>query len=318
MTHVLKLIGRTPLAMLDRLAARHGFANRRKVRIAAKCEFLNPGGSIKDRPALGIIERAERAGELQKGRPVVELTSGNFGTGLAIVCGAKGYPFTAVMSRGNTPERARMMRGLGARVELVDQAPGATPMQVSGADLALVEKRTLELVAELDAFRANQFRDPGNVQAHRRTGAEIWRQTRGRVSHFCASIGSGGTFTGIARFLKEQNAAVRCVPLEPAGARVLAGETVTNPSHQIQGTGYALVPPQYDPGLADGFGGVTDAEALDCARELAAVEGLFVGISSGANVAGALVLARTAPPGSLIVTVLCDTGLKYLSTNLFP
>lgn len=316
MAHVLSLIGNTPLVHLDRIARHHGLAAKRKVRIAAKCEFLNPGGSIKDRPALGIVERAEREGLLQKGRPVIELTSGNFGTGMAIVCRAKGYEFTAVMSRGNTPERAKMMRALGARVELVDQAPGSPPMQVSGADLALVEQRTVALAAEMGAFRADQFRDPGNVAAHANTGAEIWTQTRRLVTHFCANIGSAGSFTGIGRYLKANNSSVKCIALEPATARVLAGEKVSNASHVIQGTGYAMVPPQFDRAVADGYAGVSNDEALTTARELAGLEGLFVGISSGANVAGALALAETAPPGSLIVTLLCDTGLKYLSTNL--
>ncbi|HTL53017.1 MAG TPA: cysteine synthase family protein [Planctomycetota bacterium] len=318
MPNVLNLIGQTPLVYLDRLAKQHGLKSSRRVRIAAKCEFRNPGGSIKDRPALGIIDRAEAAGELQKGRPVIELTSGNFGTGMAIVCRAKGYPFTAVMSTGNTPERARMMRALGARVELVKQAPGSPPMQVSGKDLELVEKRTLELVKELDAFRADQFRDPGTITAHRHTGEEIWSQSRRKATHFCCSIGSAGSFTGISQFLKTVQPGVQCVALEPATARVLAGKKITNASHVIQGTGYSKVPPAFDKRLADGYAGVTNDEALTVARELAEVEGLFVGISSGANVAGALAMAETAPAGSLIVTLLCDTGLKYLSTNLFP
>ena len=171
--------------------------------ILAKLEMLNPGFSKKDRAALRIILDAEEQGELTSGQPVVELTSGNMGTGLAIVCATRGYPFTAVMSRGNSEERTRMMAALGTRVVLVDQQPGSKPGQVSGADLALVEEETARIVAETGAFRADQFRHQGNLRSHYLgTGPELWRQSAGSITGFCDFVGSGGTYAGVAKYLK--------------------------------------------------------------------------------------------------------------------
>jgi cysteine synthase A len=309
---VLETIGATPLVALDRLGA--GLPGL----VLAKLEFLNPGGSVKDRIALRMIEAAEREGRLRPGGVVVELTSGNTGTGLAIVCGVKGYRFIAVMSEGNSVERRRMLRALGAEVVLVAQSGGPRPGQVSREDLALVEERTQQLTHELAAFRPDQFGNPANVAAHDEgTGAEIWAQTRGRVDVWVAAVGTGGTFVGVARSLKRQNPAVRAIAVEPASARVLREECVSSTCHRLEGTGYAEVPPQWDPAVCDGSVGVTDGEARETARLLAAREGIFAGYSSGANVAAALRLAREAPAGQVIVTTCSDTGLKYLSTDLF-
>jgi cysteine synthase A len=252
---------------------------------------------------------------------VIELTSGNMGTGLAVVCAIKGYRMIAVMSAGNSVERRRQLESLGAVVELVPQAPGALPGQVSGEDLALVERRTAELVRDLGAFRPDQFQNPNAVLAHElTTGPEIWEQTGGRVGAFVASVGTGGTFIGVARALKARNAAVRCYAAEPASAPYIARgpEGVTSTSHKIQGTGYALVPPLWQPELVDGFLSVTDEAAVATARSLATREGIFGGFSGGANVAAALGVAAQVPPGTLVATVICDTGLKYLSTDLYP
>jgi cysteine synthase A len=225
------------------------------------------------------------------------------------------------MSAGNSVERRRQLQALGAEVELVPQAPGSSPGQVSGADLALVEARTEELVRELHAFRPDQFRNPNAVRAHElTTGAEIWEQTGGQVAAFVASVGTGGTFVGVARALKGRNPAVRCYAAEPAGAPYIAQgpEAVRAPNHKIQGTGYAMVPPLWEPDLVDGFLTVTDARAVEVARRLAAREGVFGGYSGGANVAAALDVARQVAPGALVTTLICDTGLKYLSTDLYP
>jgi cysteine synthase len=309
---ILGTIGATPLVALDRLAA--GLPGR----VLAKIESTNPGGSVKDRIALRMVEEAERDGRLRPGTPVVEVTSGNTGTGLAIVCAVRGYRLIAVMSEGNSQERRRMLRALGAEVELVPQAGGPRPGQVSREDLEAVEARADELVQRLGAFRPDQFGNTANVRAHELgTGREIWEQTGGRVDIWVASVGTGGTFIGVARALKAQDARIRCLAAEPATAPALAGGPITDTCHRLEGTGYARVPPLWDPSLCDGFLAVTNAQAIDTARRLATREGIFCGFSSGANVAAALQVARTAAAGAVIVTLVTDTGLKYLSTDLF-
>ncbi|MBI4537502.1 MAG: cysteine synthase family protein [candidate division NC10 bacterium] len=306
-------IGETPLVELSRIA--RGLPGR----ILAKLEFLNPGYSKKDRIALQIIQDAEANGRLAPGQPVVELTSGNTGTGLAIVCGLKGYPFVAVMSRGNSVERARMMRALGAEVVLVDQLPGGMPGQVSGGDLDLVEREAQRVVEERRAFRADQFRLQGNLRAHLlHTGPEILRQSGGTVQAFCDFAGTGGSFAGCAAALKAQDPAIRCYLVEPAGAAAFAGEPVTYPNHRIQGGGYSMRDlPLVDRRHVDGYLRVTDEEAIRTARRLAREEGLFTGFSSGANVAAALRLLESECAGKTIAVLLCDSGLKYLSTDLW-
>ena len=265
-----------------------------------------------------LLSATERSGTLSPGQTVIELTSGNAGTGFAIVCAVKGYPFIAVMSKGNSMERARMMQALGAEVVLVDQAPGSVPGQVSGEDLALVDNRTRRLTAERGALRADQFRNLGNVHAHEfHTAEEMWEQTGGRIDVFVDFAGSGGTFMGCARALKKHKPSIRCYVVEPEGAAVLAGKTVSTPSHRIQGGGYSMELPFFDPAFADGYLQVSDAEAIQAARVLAKKEGIFAGFSSGANVAAAIKLLKTLEAGSNIVLTLNDSGLKYLSTDLF-
>ena len=312
---VVDAIGSTPIVALDRLSA--GLPGR----VLGKLEFYGPGGSVKDRVARQVIDDAEATGALKPGGTVVELTSGNMGTGLAVVCAVRGYRMIAVMSAGNSIERRRMLEALGAEVALVPQAHGSIPGQVSGADLELVEIRKRELVAELGAFCPDQFNNPSAVQAHEHTtGREILAQTGGRIDAFAALVGAGGTFIGTARALKHANPSIKCYPVEPATARFLAlgADGVTDPRHKLQGTGYALTPPLWQPELADGFLAVNNEDAVETARLLATREGIFAGFSAGANVAAALQLARTCDEGSVIVTVICDTGLKYLSTDLWP
>ena len=244
-------------------------------RLLCKLEYLNPGGSKKDRVARAMIEAARREGMLRDGQPVVELTSGNTGTGLAIICGALGHPFIAVMSMGNTMERARQMRALGAEVVLVDQATGSPKGTVSGADLALVEQRAVELARERGAFRADQFRMRANVEAHEQgTGPEMWRQSEQTVDVFVDFAGTGGTFTGVSRYLRRVNASARCYVVEPAGAAVLAGEQSTRPSHVIQGGGYSFADlPLLDRSLVTDYLTVTDEQAIDAARRVAREHG---------------------------------------------
>lgn len=309
---IVEAIGNTPLLELVRMT--RGLPGR----ILLKLDYLNPGFSKKDRAALGVIEEAERSGALRRGQPVVELTSGNMGTGLAIVCAVKGYPFIAVMSRGNSSERARMMCALGAEVVLVDQAPGSPPGQVSGADLDLVEVRAQQLARERAAFRADQFMRDGNWQAHAETtGPEILEQA-GTVDAFCDFVGSGGTFVGCAQAFRAANRRVRCYVVEPAGAAVLAGQPPERPNHRIQGGGYSRRDMKFLRGIAiDGYLSVTDEDAMACAHRLAAEEGVFAGFSSGANVAAALQLLQGAHRGQTVVTLANDSGLKYLSTDLW-
>ncbi len=305
------LIGRTPVVRLSRLT------QGRPGAVYAKLESANPGASKKDRIARQMIEDALADGRVRPGQWVVELTSGNTGTGLAIVCAARGLRFCAVMSAGNSAERRRMMESLGARVEIVPQAAGSPGGQVSGEDLALVERRTEELAAELGAFVPDQFRNPSNVRAHEEgTAPEIWEALGGRIDAFCDFVGSAGTFVGVSRGLKKRDPKIRCFAIEPAAARILADGKVVSGSHRIQGGGYSLRPPLWEDGLADGFLGVTDDEAARWARELARVEGIFAGYSSGANLAGAMKLLEAAP-ATRVVLLLNDSGLKYLSTDLW-
>lgn len=310
---LLHAIGRTPLVELKRIGA--GLDGR----IFAKLEYLNPGLSKKDRAALRIIEEAEQSGDLQPGQTVIELTSGNMGTGLAIVCAAKGYPFVAVMSKGNSPERARMMRAFGAEVVLVEQAPGAKVGEVSGEDLQLVDAETARLTKERDAFRADQFAHEGNLRAHYYgTAPEIWEQSEGSITAFCDFAGSGGTFAGCTKFFKEQKPDIQCYIVEPDGAAALSGAVVTTPEHPIQGGGYSMSDLPLLQGITpDGFLTVTPGDAIACTRRLAEEEGIFAGYSSGANLAGALQLIAGPLPGATIAIIACDSGLKYLSTGLW-
>jgi cysteine synthase len=310
---VIEAIGETPLVEIRR------FSKKVDGRILAKLENLNPGASKKDRIARQIIEDAESEGILHPGQTIVELTSGNTGTGLAIVCCVKGYPFVAVMSQGNSPERAVMMCALGAEVVLVPQAEGSVVGKVSGEDLELVEKATQRIVAERNAFRADQFRLRSNFRAHfLHTGPEILAQSPYKIDVFCDFVGSGGTFAGCAAALKDTNPSTQCFIVEPAGAAVLSGEPVTQPGHRIQGGGYArahldMLRPEH----IDGFVQVKDDDAIAFARELARTEGIFGGYSSGANLAAVVRLLQGDFRGKTAVVVVCDSGLKYMSTDLW-
>jgi cysteine synthase A len=310
---VVDIIGQTPVVELARLT--RGLPGR----IVAKLEYLNPGFSKKDRIAREIIDDAIASGELHPRQQVVELTSGNTGTGLAIVCAVLGYPFTAVMSEGNSSERARMMRALGAEVVLVPQATGSQPGQVTGEDLALVEARAQDLTRERDAFRADQFVRQSAALAHERhTGPELWSQTGGRLDAFCEFVGTGGTYAGVTHALKSRRPSIRCYIVEPAGAAILSGQTVVKSNHRIQGGGYEMSSlPLLEGVPVDGYIAVADEEAVSVARRLAREEGVFAGFSSGAVVAAGLRLLEGEHSGGTIAVVLADSGLKYLSTDLW-
>ena len=311
---ILETIHETPLVELKRIG--DGLEGR----VLAKLEYLSPGLSKKDRIALQMVEEAERDRRLSPGQTVVELTSGNTGTGLAIVCAVKGYPFVAVISRGNSMERARMMAALGAEVVLVDQAEGAAAGQVSGASLEKVEAEARRIVSERDAFRADQFSLEANRRAHLlHTGPEIIGQSGGSVSAFCDFAGTGGSFAGVAQAFHEHDSTIQCFIVEPANAAVLSGQPIVDGEHRIQGGGYSMASLKMLAGVrVDGYLRVTDSDAIRWARRLAAEEGIFGGFSSGANLAAAAQLLRGSCRGGTVAVLICDSGLKYLSTDLWP
>lgn len=309
---IIDAIGETPIVELSRLG--------RDIsgRILGKLDYLNPAGSKKDLIARQIIEAAEGRGELRPGQTVVEVTSGNTGNGLAMVCAVKGYPFVAVMSKGNSPERAIMMRAMGAEVVLVNQCSASTAGHVTGDDIRRVEEVARRLVAERDAFFADQFRREENFRAHYLHSGPQWLQaTGGKLDAFCDFVGTGGGFAGCAACFKEWNAGIRCYVVEPAGAAVLAGQCVTRCAHLIQGGGYAKHLSLIRREHVDGYLTVTDEEVLEVTHRLAREEGIFAGYSAGANVAAAIRLLRGELSGRTIATTICDSGLKYLSTDLW-
>lgn len=313
--NICEAIGDTPMLRLSRITEHYGVEGN----IFAKLEYLNPGFSKKDRPALQMIEEAKASGELKPGQTVIELTSGNTGTGLSIVCQAKGHPFIACMSEGNSMERARMMRALGAEVVIVPQAKNAVIGQVSGEDLKLVEEIAVKLTKERNAFRADQFKLDSSYRAHKlHTAVEMWEQSDGNIDCFVDIVGSGGTFEGCAEKLKEYNKNINCYIVEPVNAAVYARRNLINEGrHKVQGCGYAMDLSMINKNLIDGCLQVTDEDVIQVARDLARLEGTFVGFSSGANVCAAIQLLKGKEKGKNIVLTLNDSGLKYLSTDLF-
>ncbi len=309
---MLDTIGKTPLVDLSRIT------KDLNGDIYAKIEYYSPGFSKKDRIALQIVEDAENQGLLREGQPVVELTSGNTGTGLALVCGLKEYRFIAVMSKGNSMERARMIRALGGEVVLVDQEEGSVPGQVTGKDLALVELEAQRLTKELGAFRGDQFNNPSNVYAHElHTGEEIWEQSEGRVDAFVDFAGTAGSFIGCSKALKKHNPGIRCYFVEPEKAAYYAGGDTSDPRHKLQGGGYSMELPFFDRDIVDGYITVSDREAAETARRLAREEAVFAGFSAGANVAAALKLLKDKERGKSIAVLIPDSGFKYMSTDLY-
>jgi cysteine synthase A len=223
------------------------------------------------------------------------------------------------MSKGNSMERARMMKALGAEVVLVDQLPDSIQGKVSGGDLALVEEMAQKITIDRGAFRADQFHLEGSRRGHYlHTGPEIIQQSNGTIDAFCDFIGTGSSFNGCAQAFKEFRPDIQCIVVEPIGAAAFKGEPVTNPSHRIQGGGYSMIDlPLIDKNLIDGYLQVTDEEAMQTSRRLAKEEGIFAGFSSGANVAAAAQLLQTTCKGKTVVVLLNDSGLKYLSTDLW-
>jgi cysteine synthase B len=291
-------IGNTPLLRLDRATA--GLQN---VQILAKAEWHNPGGSVKDRAASNIIAEALKAGKLCAGKTLLDSTSGNTGIAYAMLGAAYGIPVTLCMPSNVSAERKRILRAYGAQIIYTD--PG------EGSDGAIRKVREMAAADPEKYFYADQYSNAANWRAHYANGTadEIWRQTQGRVTHFAAMLGTSGTFVGTSRRLKELNPNIRCVSLQP-----------DSPFHGIEGAKHmetSIVPKIYDPTVADDDLGIGTEESHAMCRRLATQEGLLVGVSAAAALVGALQVARSAPPGSVIVTIFPDSGDKYLSEHFW-
>ena len=301
---VTELIGRTPLLEVKNIEREKGL----KAKVLVKLEYFNPAGSVKDRAALSMIEEAERTGRIQQGATIIEPTSGNTGIGLASVAASRGYKAVFVMPETMSIERRKLLLGYGAKIVLTEGAKGM--------------KGAIEKAAELEKETGNavvlgQFVNPANPDAHyRTTGPEIWEDTEGTVDIFIAGAGTGGTVTGVGRYLKEKRPEVRVIAVEPAASPVLSGGEPG--PHGLQGIGAGFVPDILDTTVYDAVSQVTEEEAYEAARLLASSEGVLVGITSGAALHTAVrEAAKPENEGRTIVALLPDTGERYLSTPLF-
>lgn len=302
--NILSFIGNTPLVELGRLSSHEGVSTP----VMAKVEFFNPGGSVKDRVALALVNDAERRGLLTPGATIIEPTSGNTGIGLALVAAVKGYKLILTMPETMSIERRKLVAAYGAEVRLTPAAEGM------GGAVKAAESLQRSIPGSVIL---GQFDNQANPQCHYdTTGREIWEQTGGNIDAFVACVGTGGTISGTGRRLKEYNHDIKIIAVEPASSPLLsAGHSGP---HKIQGIGANFIPKTYDAGIVDEVVTVTDAEAMRTARLTASNEGLLVGISSGAALAAALAVAkRPEYNGKRIVTLLPDTGERYLSTELF-
>ena len=307
---IISLIGNTPLIALKGPSLETGCT------ILGKAEFVNPGGSVKDRAALGIIEDAEKRGLLKPGGIIVEGTAGNTGIGLAVVGAARGYKTIIVMPETQSREKQDTLRALGAELVLVPAAPYANPGHYVHTSRRIAEETP-------GAIWANQFDNVANRLAHiRGTAPEIWRQTEGRVDGFTCAVGTGGTLAGVALGLRAEKPDVTIALTDPEGAALYNwfanGELRAEGSSVAEGIGQSRITGNLDGLSVDAQFRVSDSEGLYWLRRLNAEEGICLGLSSGINVAGAVRLARHMGPGHVIVTILCDSGLRYLSTIYNP
>jgi cysteine synthase A len=301
--NILDLVGQTPMLRLRRLEEASGDAGCAE--IWAKLEFLNPGGSIKDRAALGIVLDAEQRGVLKPGGTIVEATAGNTGVGLALIGVNRGYKVMLFVPEQFAEEKCKLMRGLGATVVRTPEDEG-----MSGAI-----RRTLQYEKETPgAFAALQFENPANPDFHQQTtAAEIWEQMEGRVDAWVSGVGSAGTFTGVARFFKEKRPGILTVAVEPQGSVLQGGEPGP---HKVEGIGVSFIPATFDRSVCDRVMKVMDEQALEMVKRLAAEQGVFAGSSAGAMVCAAVDVARELGRGKRVVTVIPDSAERYLSKGL--
>lgn len=305
-SHPLALIGNTPLVRLN------GPSEDSGCEILGKCEFANPGGSVKDRPALSIIEEAEEQGLLKPGGTIVEGTAGNTGIGIALVANAKGYKSIIVMPDTQSKEKMDTLRALGAELVLVPAAPYSSPCHFVHQSRRIAEETD-------NALWANQFDNIANRRAHIKTTAkEIWEQTDGKVDGFSCAVGTGGTLAGVSLGLKEFSEDVQIALADPHGAALYEyythGELKSEGSSVAEGIGQGRITANLEGAAIDTQYRISDEEGLAWVHRLLSEEGLCLGLSSGINVAGAMALAKQLGPGKTIVTILCDSGLRYLST----
>ena len=300
---VLAAFGNTPLERLRRLAPENG------AELWVKLEYLNPTGSMKDRMALSMIDGAERDGLIEPGTTVVEYTGGSTGPALALVCRAKGYPLKIVISACFSEERLQLMRALGAELEVLDAVDG--PGRVTAKDVANMVERAAELAREPGTYATDQFNNPYVVPGHRdMLGRELWEQTSGRITAFCHGIGTSGSLMGVSEALKSRKPDTHVVALEPAGSAAISG----GPSGSFAMQGWTgIVPPHWEAERVDDVWTIEDDEAIEMTRRLAQEEGIFAGISSGANVVGARRLAEVLGPDAVVATLAVDSGFKYMT-----
>jgi cystathionine beta-synthase len=304
--NILELIGRTPMVRIKKLADPKG------AKIWAKVEYLNVGGSVKDRIALKIVEGFEQEGQLKPGGTVVEATSGNMGVGLAMVCAARGYQAVLVMFDKASAEKQRLAKAMGAKVVI---CPADVPADDPRSYYSVARRITDETPG---AFLANQYHNPSNTQAHyETTGPEIWEQMEGRIDAFVASIGTGGTISGVARYLKEKNSEIKVWAADPVGSILKAyketGEIVEGQQYLVEGIGDDMVPGALEVDMVDEIVNVSDKDSFHMARELARREGILGGGSTGTNMKLALDVAAAMHPDQVVVTIIPDTGERYLS-----
>jgi cysteine synthase A len=303
MDSILKAIGNTPLVRARRCAPSNG------AELWMKLEYRNPTGSMKDRMALAMIEGAERDGLLSPGDTVVEYTGGSTGPALALVCRAKGYRAKIVMADCFTEERSQLMRALGAEVDLIPSVEG--PPKVTAQDIANMVARAAELAGQPRHYATDQFNNPYVIPDHRdRLGAEIWEQTAGRVSAFCQGLGTAGSLMGVSDALRPHGVFIQAH--EPASSAAISGG---EPGPFVMQGWAGSVMPQWDPDRVDHVEPIEDGAAIEMTRRLAAEEGIFAGISTGANVVGAHRLAERLGPEAVIVTLAVDSGFKYMTVS---
>ncbi len=302
---VLQAIGDTPVVSLSKISPSDS------AQVLVKLEYFSPTGSYKDRMALAMIEEAEARGDLRPGMTVVEYTGGSTGSSLAFVCAVKGYSFKVISSDAFAREKLQTMRAFGADLEVVPSVGGKITKD-------LIERmigRARDLAASEDVYWTDQLRNADSLKGYEKIGQELLQQIEGPIHAFCGGVGTAGMLMGVARAFRKSGSATRIVALEPATSAVIS--TGAGGSHRVEGTGIGFLPPLLDAHYYDEARGIDESEARRTARRLARDEGIFAGISTGMNVAGALHLARELGPGHVVATVAVDTGLKYLAGDLF-